>query len=198
LPRHQRELAARQPRTREALAKARAPRGLADRLHRERREPALAQQAARMALGIGLDDAVLLASAGIQRAVLEARHELLAAYAEYFLEAGLARLHPAHAVLAQALHALRARVVAQVGLGGAVVDQAARLVVDQQQLEDAAAPLVAGERAGLAARRGEQGVRPAAVAVREQRALRGVGLVAAAARRAQAPHQARRAQADAR
>src|SRR5262249_37408362 len=116
--------------------------------------------------------------------------------AKHFLEAGLARAHPAHPVLAQALHALRARVVPQVGLGGAVVDEAAGLVVDEQQLEDPAAALVAGERAGLAARRGEKRIRLAAVAVREQRALGGVGLVRLAARRAQAPHQALREHAE--
>ena len=56
---------------------------------------------------------------------------LIAGDAQHFLEAGLACLHPAYSVLAQALHPVRARVRQQLGLGGAIVDQATRLIVDQ-------------------------------------------------------------------
>src|SRR5215831_1954773 len=113
--------------------------------------------------------------------------ELLAAHAQHFLEAGFAGLHPAHSILPQAFHALRARVIAQVGFRGAVVDQAPRFVIDQQQLEDAAAALVARERARLASGGGVERVRRAtapafSVAVAEQRELGGVGLVRLAAR----------------
>ena len=48
--------------------------------------------------------------------------------------------------------------IPQVGLGGAVVYEAAGFVVDEQQLEDAAAALIAGEGAGLAPGRGEKQV----------------------------------------
>src|SRR5262249_27823106 len=72
LARQQRQALARQARAREALAYAGVLRGGADRLDRERSEAALAQQGPRVALGVGLDDAVLLASALVQRAVLEA------------------------------------------------------------------------------------------------------------------------------
>src|ERR1700704_5118185 len=110
--------------------------------------------------------------------------------AQHFFEAGLACAHPAQAVLAQALHAAAARVLAQVGLGGTVVDQPPGFVVDEQQLENSGAPLIARERARLAAARGEQGgVCPASVPVREQAQLGAVGLVRAPARRAQPPHQ---------
>src|SRR5258708_5791080 len=110
--------------------------------------------------------------------------------AQHFLEAGLARAHPAQAVLAQALHASAARVLAQVGLGGAIVDQPPGLVVYEEQLENPGAALITRERAGLASARGEQGgVRPAPVAVLEQGLLGAVGLVRAPARRAQPPHQ---------
>src|SRR6266702_2221294 len=111
-------------------------------------------------------------------------------HAQHFLETRFACAHPAQAVLAQALHAAAARVLAQVGLGGAVVDQAPRLVVDEEQLENSGAALIAGERARLAAARGEHGgVRPVSVPVCEEALLGAVGLVRAPARRAQPPHQ---------
>ena len=70
------------------------------------------------------------------------------------------------------------------------MDQAPGLVVDEQQLENSGAALVARERAGLAAARGEQGgVRRASIPVLEQALLGAVGLVRAPARRAQPPHQ---------
>src|SRR5262249_32690049 len=68
----QRQTLARQARAGGALARTSVLRCAADRLDRERREAALAQQRSRVALGVGLDDAVLLASALIQRAVFEA------------------------------------------------------------------------------------------------------------------------------
>ncbi len=80
--------------------------------------------------------------------------------------------------------------LAQVGLGGAIVDQAPRLVVDEEQLENPGAALIARERAGLAAARCEQGdVRSAPATVLEQIPLGAIGLVRAPAHRAQAPHQ---------
>src|SRR5207249_10265667 len=103
---------------------------------------------------------------------------------QHFLEAGLACAHPAQAVLAQAFHAAAARVLAQVGLGGAVVDQAPGLVVDEQQLENSGAALVARERARLATGCGEQGVvggGAVPVPVFQQAQLGAVGLVRAPA-----------------
>src|SRR5260221_12530545 len=110
--------------------------------------------------------------------------------AQHFLETGFARAYPAPDVQAQALHAAAARVLAQVGLRGAVVDQAPGFVVDEQQLENPCAALIARERARLAAARGEQGsVRPAPIPVLEKGLLGAAGLVRAPARRAQPPHQ---------
>src|SRR5258706_8720645 len=159
-----------------------------------------------------LDHAARFAPGRLQSAVLEARHArcggLLAPYsrlirgsfsrnAQHFLETGFARAYPAQAVLAQALHAAAARVLAQVGLRGAVVDQAPGFVVDEQQLENPCAALIARERARLAAARGEQGgVRPAPIPVLEKGLLGAVGLVRAPARRAQPPHQPLRENAE--
>src|SRR5258706_5193958 len=112
--------------------------------------------------------------------------------AQHFLEAGLARAHPAQAVFAQVAHAGLTRGLGELGLRGTVVYQAPRVLVDEEQLENAAAALVPGPCARVAALRGVDGRLCPVAAVPEQAPLGCIGGVRAPASRAQAPHQALR------
>src|SRR4051812_19468846 len=69
---------------------------------------------------------------------------LLAGDAHGLFQADDARFSPAHRVLSQRLHAAADRMRAQRLLRGAVMDQAAQLVVDVEQFIDAGAAAIAG------------------------------------------------------
>src|SRR5205085_3846975 len=73
--------------------------------------------------------------------------------AQDLIERRHALADPAHAVLAQPHHSRAQRVLAQLALGGGVVDAVAKLVVGGHELVDARTALVAGEIAGAATHR---------------------------------------------
>src|SRR3954468_7300155 len=77
---------------------------------------------------------------------------LFARYAHELFEARHAPGGPARAVLAQGAHAVRKRVLAQLALRRAVVDEPAQALVDGQHLVDAGAAAIARLVAGRAAR----------------------------------------------
>src|SRR5688572_20468185 len=118
----------------------------------------------------------------------------LARDADHFLEGSDPAEDPAQPVLSQPAHCALRRMRAQALLGARPVDQRLRLVVDHQQLVDAAAPDIAGVVAGGAAARRVQSF--TAVAVAELCEIWGARLVRPLARAAELAHQPLRQDAE--